>query len=222
MFGRELMHPTDRRFLRFLNDAALVTVAAIPLTVTHGGLERIGAVMVDELLAVVVPAQESADALATAIDQEPTPRVDDTPDLDEIEFMDGFSATQAARFVGISYRQLDYWARTDVVSPSGFSEQQQIRRVYSYKDLLVLNVMKTMLDSGARLEEVRSAVGATRDLAPANVDASYLVTDGSGVSVVRGAGLQAHLRRHRTIQAFSVGKVRASLDEQISAMRQGD
>ena len=62
----------------------------------------------------------------------------------------GYSGTQAAKIVGITYRQLDYWARTELVEPSVTEASASgSRRQYSYRDLLELRVIKTMLDASA-------------------------------------------------------------------------
>ena len=66
------------------------------------------------------------------------------------------SRSSAAEIVGISYRQLDYWARTDLIRPSlAEATGSGSRRRYSYRDLLELRVIKTLLDAGIRLESVR-------------------------------------------------------------------
>ena len=66
---------------------------------------------------------------------------------------DGFSGHRAAEIVGITYRQLDYWARTDLVRPSlADAKGSGSRRRYSYRDLLELKVIKSLLDSGIKLE----------------------------------------------------------------------
>ncbi|HAE53905.1 MAG TPA: MerR family transcriptional regulator, partial [Acidimicrobiaceae bacterium] len=68
----------------------------------------------------------------------------------------GFSGKRTAELVGITYRQLDYWARTDLIRPSLADAQGSgSRRAYSYQDLLELKVVKTLLDAGIRLEMVR-------------------------------------------------------------------
>ncbi|MBA3289161.1 MAG: MerR family transcriptional regulator, partial [Acidimicrobiia bacterium] len=65
----------------------------------------------------------------------------------------GYSGTRAAKIVGITYRQLDYWARTDLLRPSlTEASGSGSRRRYSYRDLLELRVIKTLLDAGIRLE----------------------------------------------------------------------
>ncbi len=61
----------------------------------------------------------------------------------------GYSGTQAAKVVGISYRQLDYWARTDLIRPSlTDAAGSGSRRRYSYADLLELKTIKKLIDAG--------------------------------------------------------------------------
>ncbi len=68
----------------------------------------------------------------------------------------GFSGKRTAEIVGITYRQLDYWARTDLIKPSmADANGSGSRRQYSYRDLLELKVIKSLLDAGIRLEQVR-------------------------------------------------------------------
>src|SRR3546814_12790352 len=71
---------------------------------------------------------------------------------------EGFSGREAADIVGITYRQLDYWARTDLIRPSlADAKGSGSRRRYSYRDLLELTLIKTLLDAGQRLERIRQA-----------------------------------------------------------------
>lgn len=76
----------------------------------------------------------------------------------------GYRAPQVCRLVGITYRQLDYWARTDLLRPtakeaSGSGSQ----RLYSFTDLIQLKVIKRLLDAGMSLKRIRSAVEILRD-----------------------------------------------------------
>src|SRR6478752_1109555 len=76
----------------------------------------------------------------------------------------GFSGRRTAEIVGISYRQLDYWARTDLVTPSlAEARGSGSRRLYSYRDLLELKVIKTLLDAGLKLESVRQVFTYMRE-----------------------------------------------------------
>ena len=62
---------------------------------------------------------------------------------------EGYSGREAADIVGITYRQLDYWARTDLIRPSlADAKGSGSRRRYSYRDLVELKMIKTLLDSG--------------------------------------------------------------------------
>ena len=76
----------------------------------------------------------------------------------------GYSGTQTAKIVGITYRQLDYWARTDLLKPSlAEATGSGSRRLYSYRDLLELRIIKTLLDAGIKLESVRDVFNNLRE-----------------------------------------------------------
>ncbi len=101
---------------------------------------------------------------------------------------DSFSGKRTAEIVGITYRQLDYWARTDLVRPSLADAQGSgTRRRYSYKDLLELKVIKTLLDAGLRLESVREVFTFLREQLGEDVASANLVIHGS-TSVVTRSG----------------------------------
>jgi len=97
----------------------------------------------------------------------------------------GFSGKRTAEIVGITYRQLDYWARTDLVRPSlAEATGSGSRRQYSYNDLLELKVIKSLLDAGIRLEQVRKVFSYLRDNLGADVSTANLVIDGSSSVLV--------------------------------------
>ncbi len=87
----------------------------------------------------------------------------------------GYGGRQACELVGITYRQLDYWARTGLLRPSlADAAGSGSRRRYSYHDLLELKVIKQLLDAGFSLRSTRQAVDCLRrdlgaDLASANL-----------------------------------------------------
>ncbi len=75
----------------------------------------------------------------------------------------GYRGPQVCKIVGITYRQLDYWARTDLVRPSVMDANGSgTQRLYSYRDLVELKVIKQMLDAGISLQSARKAVDALR------------------------------------------------------------
>ena len=97
----------------------------------------------------------------------------------------GFRGPQVCAVVGITYRQLDYWARTDLLRPSlADARGSGTQRLYSYRDLLELKVIKQLLDAGLNLREARRAVECLRasgdDLSTAN-----LVLAGGGTVLAR-------------------------------------
>src|SRR5579871_3157804 len=95
---------------------------------------------------------------------------------------EGFRGPQVCSIVGITYRQLDYWARTDLLRPSiSEAKGSGTKRRYSYRDLLELKVIKRLLDAGLSLQAARRAVGCLRedlgaDLASANLVLSDTTT----------------------------------------------
>ncbi|MDG2026523.1 MAG: MerR family transcriptional regulator [Acidimicrobiales bacterium] len=97
----------------------------------------------------------------------------------------GFSGKRTAEIVDITYRQLDYWARTDLVRPSlADASGSGSRRQYSYRDLLELKVIKSLLDSGIRLEQVRKVFSYMRNHLGEDVASANLVIDGSSSVLV--------------------------------------
>lgn len=98
----------------------------------------------------------------------------------------GYSGKRAAEIVGITYRQLDYWARTDLIRPSlTDAAGSGSRRQYSYKDLLELKAVKNLLDAGIRLELVREVFSYLRESLGEDVTAVNLVISGSKSVVVK-------------------------------------
>ena len=100
--------------------------------------------------------------------------------------IESFSGKRAADIVGISYRQLDYWARTDLIRPSvADAKGSGSRRRYSYRDLLELKLVKTLLDDGIKLESIRAAFGYLRDQLGEDLSTAKLVIVGNSAVLVR-------------------------------------
>jgi DNA-binding transcriptional MerR regulator len=97
-----------------------------------------------------------------------------------------FSGKRAADIVGISYRQLDYWARTDLIRPSvADAHGSGSRRRYSYRNLLELKLVKTLLDNGIKLESIREAFFYLREQLGEDVSTAKLVIAGNSAVLVR-------------------------------------
>ncbi len=75
----------------------------------------------------------------------------------------GFRAPQVCKLVGITYRQLDYWARTELIRPSVQSATGSgSQRLYSFSDIVQLKVVKRLLDAGMSLKRIRQAIEILR------------------------------------------------------------
>ena len=135
----------------------------------------------------------------------------------------GFSGTKAAQVVGITYRQLDYWARTDLVRPSlADAAGSGSRRRYSYRDLLELRMIKKLLDAGVRLETVRDVFTYLRTETEGDITSAHVVIDGSTVLLCEGDELIDVVRRGQgVLQLLPVATVKSEIDEQIVALRPG-
>lgn len=133
---------------------------------------------------------------------------------------EGFSGTKAAKIVGISYRQLDYWARTDLVRPSlSDASGSGSRRSYSYRDLLELRVIKSLLDAGIKLESARQAFRYLREHVDTDVAAAHLVISGNDVLLCDGDQLIDVMRRggQGVFNILAIGSVKSALDAQLDS-----
>jgi DNA-binding transcriptional MerR regulator len=99
---------------------------------------------------------------------------------------EGFRGPQVCAVVGITYRQLDYWARTDLLRPSiADAKGSGSQRRYSYNDLLELKVIKNLLDAGVSLRSARTAIEYLRQHVGVDVASANLVLNGSRSVLVR-------------------------------------
>ena len=134
----------------------------------------------------------------------------------------GFSGTQAAKIVGISYRQLDYWARTDLVRPTlSDASGSGSRRRYSYTDLLELRVIKSLLDAGIRLGSVREVFSYLRDVLGSDVSSASLVIQGNSTVLIRTDGELIDLvrRGQGVLNILPLAGVREEMDARIREIR---
>src|SRR4030095_11160970 len=96
--------------------------------------------------------------------------------------IEGYRVPEVCRVVGISYRQLDYWARTGLVTPSiRDASGSGTQRLYSFRDMVVLKVVKRLLDAGVSLQNIRKAIDALRSRGVADLAEITLISDGTTV-----------------------------------------
>lgn len=101
----------------------------------------------------------------------------------------GYRVPTTCQVAGITYRQLDYWDRTNLVQPSiRGAHGSGSQRLYSFRDILVLKIVKGLLDTGFSLQNIRSAVEKLRDLGVNDLATITLVSDGKTVYECRSAG----------------------------------
>ncbi|WP_420613302.1 MerR family transcriptional regulator [Candidatus Spongiisocius sp.] len=136
--------------------------------------------------------------------------------------MQGYRAPHVCKLVGITYRQLDYWARTDLLQPSlRAAEGSGTQRLYSFSDLVQLRMIKGLLDAGLHLNRIRQAVDWLREqeidqpLSEAN-----LVSDGSTIlASFDREGTQEYLmdalRRGQGVFAIAVGQIQRDLEGEL-------
>lgn len=104
---------------------------------------------------------------------------DTLPDLDTAT---GYRGATACRAAGITYRQLDYWARTGLVEPTiRPATGSGTQRLYSFRDILVLKVVKRLLDTGVSLQQIRSAVNHLHERGVEDLAQITLMSDGASV-----------------------------------------
>ncbi|WP_440284805.1 MerR family transcriptional regulator [Geodermatophilus amargosae] len=104
-------------------------------------------------------------------------------DYDEVDSdLVGYRGPTACAAAGITYRQLDYWARTGLVAPSVRSATGSgTQRLYSFRDILVLKVVKRLLDTGVSLQNIRKAVDHLRNRGIKDLANVTLFSDGATV-----------------------------------------
>lgn len=110
---------------------------------------------------------------------------------------EGFRGPQVCSIVGITYRQLDYWARTDLLRPSlADAKGSGSQRRYSYQDLVELKVIKQLLDAGIALKAARKAVEYLRSNLGEEIGSTKLVLSGENPLLVHSDGQLIDVLRH--------------------------
>jgi len=139
---------------------------------------------------------------------------DGMADLDDDS---GYRGAVAARAAGISYRQLDYWARTQLVEPTvrgaaGSGSQ----RLYGFRDILVLKLVKRLLDTGISLQQIRVAVNQLRESGINDLAQTTLMSDGASVYLCTSNDEVIDLvSRGQGVFGIAVGKVLREVEHDL-------
>jgi len=149
-------------------------------------------------------------------------RVAATPEVE------GFRGPQVCALVGITYRQLDYWARTGLLRPSmAEARGSGTKRVYAYRDLLELKVIKQLLDAGVSLQSARRAVDCLREDLGTDLASANLVLTGTRSVLAKSNGEVVDLLAGGQ-GVFNIVPMSGLVDElqaaivQLGAVRAGD
>ena len=135
-----------------------------------------------------------------------------------MDFSEGFSGATVCRLTGVTYRQLDYWARTNLVTPSVASATGSgSKRRYSYRDILEVKVVKSLLDAGVALARARQAIDCLRDgLGVDLATASLVLTSSQSVLAASNGELVDLLRGGQGVfNIVPMSSVVADIDGQL-------
>jgi len=146
------------------------------------------------------------------------PQQDATPGASS----EGFRGPQVCKMVGITYRQLDYWARTDLLRPSvSDAKGSGSQRLYSYTDLLQLKVIKQLLDAGISLRSTRKAIECLRASGASVASSSLVIADDRSVLAHSGEELFDLLHGGQGVLSIVVGMERivSEVDAAVTELR---
>ena len=105
-----------------------------------------------------------------------------TDDVSPLPSDTGYRGPTACNAAGITYRQLDYWARTGLIEPTvRGAKGSGSQRLYSFQDILLLKVVKRLLDAGISLQQIRTAVQHLRERGTDDLTRVTLMSDGVSV-----------------------------------------
>ncbi|MEX0826464.1 MAG: MerR family transcriptional regulator [Acidimicrobiia bacterium] len=136
-----------------------------------------------------------------------------------VDVQQGYRAPQVCKIVGITYRQLDYWARTDLLKPSlQTASGSGSQRLYAFGDIVQLRVVKRLLDAGMSLKKIRQAMDLLRDQLQSQtpLEGVTLLSDGTTIYAAHSADeLVDVFRRGQGVFGIAVGPVQQELEGDI-------
>src|SRR5437763_14410031 len=135
---------------------------------------------------------------------------------------EGFRGPQVCKIVGITYRQLDYWARTDLIRPSiADAKGSGTQRRYSYRDLVELKVIKNLLDAGVSLQLARKGIEYIRQHLGEDISSASLVMNGPKSVLAHSDGEVIDLMRkgQGVLSIVALGPVVDQLESAIHELR---
>jgi DNA-binding transcriptional MerR regulator len=133
----------------------------------------------------------------------------------------GYRGATACAAAGISYRQLDYWARTGLVEPSIRTAMGSgTQRLYGFRDILVLKIVKRLLDAGVSLQNIRTAVNHLRDRGVVDLERITLMSDGASIYECSSPGeIIDLLAGGQGVFGIAVGKVWSEVEGSLATLQ---
>jgi DNA-binding transcriptional MerR regulator len=133
----------------------------------------------------------------------------------------GYRGATACVAAGITYRQLDYWARTGLVEPSVQSAAGSgSQRLYGFRDILVLKIVKRLLDTGVSLQNIRSAVEHLRSRGVADLERMTLMSDGASIYECNSADdIVDLLQGGQGVFGIAIGKVWSEVEGSLAQLQ---
>ncbi|MDT0190296.1 MerR family transcriptional regulator [Rothia terrae] len=132
----------------------------------------------------------------------------------------GYRGPTACKAAGITYRQLDYWARTQLVEPTVRSASGSgTQRLYSFRDVLVLKIVKRLLDTGVSLQQIRSSVEHLRTRGVEDLAGITLMSDGASVYECTSASEVIDLvQAGQGVFGIAIGRVWRELETNLAQL----
>ena len=133
----------------------------------------------------------------------------------------GYRGASACAAAGISYRQLDYWARTGLVEPTVRSATGSgSSRLYGFKDILVLKIVKRLLDTGVSLQNIRTAVTHLRERGVDDLARITLMSDGASIyECTNSEEIFDLLQGGQGVFGIAIGKVWNEVEGSLSLLQ---
>jgi DNA-binding transcriptional MerR regulator len=138
---------------------------------------------------------------------------------------EGYRGPTVCKLVGITYRQLDYWARTNLVTPSVRpADGSGSQRLYSFGDLVELRIIKRLLDAGVSLQRIREAIAHLRAERPGgSLSEVTLISDGSRIYACRsGEEVIDVLAKGQAVFGIAVGRVIEDTEGDVAQLPAGE
>lgn len=133
----------------------------------------------------------------------------------------GYRGATACAAAGITYRQLDYWARTGLVQPTVRSAAGSgSQRLYGFADILVLKIVKRLLDTGVSLQNIRTAVTHLRSRGEADLARITLMSDGASIyECTNNEEIIDLLQGGQGVFGIAIGKVWNEVEGSLSTLQ---